>query len=109
MSACSIGVAAKLDLDIGEVADEAAGAVAGPDVLDRQAGHALGQLDRFAHGEFARRHIGDEAALDPAAFALAGAEHGQAAVLVGARDHRADLGRADVEGGDEGLVGGLRH
>ena len=29
-------VAAKLDLDIGDVADDAAGAVAGPDVLDRQ-------------------------------------------------------------------------
>ena len=76
-------VAAKLDLDIGDVADEAAGAVACPHVLDREARHALGELDRFAHRELARRHVGDVAALDPAAFALAGAEHGQAAVVAG--------------------------
>ena len=76
------GMAAKLDLDIGDVADEPAGAIARPDVLDREARHALGQLDRLAHRELARRHVGDVAALDPAALALAGAEHGQAAVVV---------------------------
>ena len=92
MSACSIGMAAKLDLDIGDVADEAAGAVARPDILDRQARHALGELDRFAHRELARGHVGDEAALDAAALALAGAEHGQAALVIRPGDHRADLG-----------------
>ena len=102
-------VAAELDLDIGDVADQAAGAEAGPDVIDGIAGHPLGQLDRLAHRELARRHVGDIAALDPAAFALAGAEHGQAAVVVGPRDHRADLGRADVEGGHQQLVGRLGH
>ena len=75
-------VAAKLDLDIGDVADNAAGAVACPHVLDGQAGHALGKLDRLADRELARRHVGDIAALDAAAFALAGAEHGQPAVVV---------------------------
>src|SRR5512133_1495225 len=35
------GMAAKFDLDIGDVADEAARAVARPNVLDGQAGHAL--------------------------------------------------------------------
>ena len=55
MSACSIAMTAKLDLDIGDVADEAAGAIARPDVVDGLPGHALGQLDRFAHREFAQR------------------------------------------------------
>ena len=75
-------VAAKLDLDIGDVADESAGAIARPDVVDRLPGHSLGQLDRLAYREFAETHVGDEAALDPAALALAGAEHGQPAVLL---------------------------
>src|SRR5207248_3447781 len=80
-------MAAELDLDIGEIADETAGAVARPNVFDRQAGHAFGEFDRFAYGEFARRHIGDVATLDAAALALAGAEDGQAPLRVGARDH----------------------
>ena len=94
-------VAAKLDLDIGDVADQPAGAIARPDFVDGHARHALGQLDRFAHRELARFHVGDVAALDPAAFALAGAEHAQPAVVVGRDDQRADLRRADVERGDE--------
>ena len=68
-------MAAELDLDIGDVADQPAGAVARPDVLDGEARHPLGQLDRLADREFARRHVGDEAALDAVALALAGAEH----------------------------------
>ena len=64
-------VAAQLDLDIGDVADQAAGAEAGPDIVDGHPAHALGDLDRFAHRDFARLHVGDIAALDPAAFALA--------------------------------------
>src|SRR6185369_11622036 len=39
-------VAAKLDLDIGNVADEPAGTVARPDVVDGHPRHALGELDR---------------------------------------------------------------
>ena len=101
-------VAAKLDLDIGDVADQPAGAVARPDVLDGHARHALGQLDRLAHRELARRHVGDVAALDAAALALAGAEHGQPAVVVAACDHRADLRRADVERGDQRSVRSAR-
>ena len=72
-------VAAKLDLDIGDIADQAAGAIARPHVVDGHARHALGELDRLADRELARRHVGDVAALDPAALALAGAEHAQAA------------------------------
>ena len=102
-------VAAEFDLDVGDVADQAAGAIARPHVVDGHARHALGELDRFANREFARRHVGDVAALDPAAFALAGAEHGQAAVVVGGDDQRADLGRADVECGNQLLFGRLSH
>ena len=102
-------VAAKLDLDIGDVADNAAGAVACPHLLDSEARHALGELDGFANREFARRHVGDIAALDPPAFALAGAEHGQPAVVTGRGNQRAHLRRADVERGNQGLVGRLRH
>ena len=102
-------MAAKLDLDIGEIADEAARAVARPHVLDGHSRHAFGELDRFAHCELARRHVGDVAALDAAALALAGAEHGQPSVRVGPRDHRADLRRADVEDGDQLLFGGRGH
>ena len=80
-------MAAKLDLDIGDVADQPAGAVARPDVVDRDARHALGELDRLAHRELARGHVGDVAALDPAAFALAGAEHASA----GRRRRRATI------------------
>jgi hypothetical protein len=76
-------VAAELDLDIGDVADEAAGAEACPHLVDGDARHALGKLDRLADRELARFHVGDVAALDAAAFALAGAEHAQPAVLVG--------------------------
>ena len=103
------GMAAKLDLDIGDVADEPSGAVAGPHLLDGLAGHALGKLDRLAHRMFARGHVGDEAALDAAALALAGAEHGQAAFVVRARDDRADLRRADVECRDGRPLGAVRH
>ena len=41
----------------------------------------------------------DEAALDAAALALAGAEHAQPALVIGRDNQRANLGRADVEGG----------
>ena len=102
-------VAAKLDLDIGDVAGEAAGAEARPDVVDGDPGHALGALDRLAHRDLAGVDVGDIAALDAAALALAGAEHAQPPVLVGRDDQGADLGRADVERGDQGLRSGIGH
>ena len=80
--------------------------IARPHFVDGDARHALGQLDRFADRELARLHVGDVAALDPAAFALAGAEHAQPPVGVARDDQRADLRRADVERGDEWLVRG---
>ena len=100
---------AELDLDIGDVADQPAGAVAGPDLLDRLSGHALGQLDRLANRMLARRHVGDEAALDAAALTLARAEDDQATVVVRPRDNRADLRRPDIECRDRRPVGGLGH
>ena len=103
------GVAAELDLDIGDVADELARAVARPHVLDRQSGHAFRELDRLANRELARGHVGDVAALHSAALTLAGAEHRQPPVIARPRDHRADLGRADIESGNQILFGGLRH
>jgi hypothetical protein len=102
-------MAAKFNLDIGEIADEAIRAIARPDVFDCEAGHAFGELDCFAHRELARVHVGDETAFDPAALALAGAEYRQSALFVGPRDHRADLGRADIQGSNQRLVGDLRH
>ena len=84
MSDCSTWWPPKLDLDIGDVADQPAGAIARPHFVDGDARHALGQLDRLADRELARFHVGDVAALDPAAFALAGAEHAQPPVVVGA-------------------------
>src|SRR3954452_1214870 len=84
-------VAAKLRLDAGDIADQAARAIARPDVFDRHAGHPFGKLYRFPYSELARRHVGDVAALDAAAFALAASKHGQPAVLVGFGAPRATL------------------
>src|SRR5207245_4444017 len=88
-------MAAKLDFDIGDIADQAARAVARPDVLDGKAGHPLGELDRLTHRKLAGGHVGDEAARHAAALTLTGAEHGQPALLIWPSDHRADLRRAD--------------
>src|SRR3954447_24112979 len=66
-------VAAKLHLDIGDVADQLTRAVTGPDILDGEAGHALGKLDRFSNSKLTRRHVGNVATLDAPALALAGA------------------------------------
>ena len=46
--------------------------------------HPLGAFDRLAHRDLAGFHVGDIAALDPAALALAGAEHAQPPVVVAA-------------------------
>ena len=101
--------AADRDLDPGDVADQPAGGEADEDLVDIGAGDALGLLDRLADRDLALLHVGDEAALDAAALALAGAEDLELAVLAGLGDQRADLGRADVERGDQiadlGLLG----
>ena len=102
-------VAAQFDLDVGDVADQPARTITCPHVVDGHAGHPLGKLDRFADREFACGHVGDVAALDPAALPLTGAQHGQAAVVIGGDDQRTDLGRADVERGDQLLFGRLSH
>jgi hypothetical protein len=65
------GMAAKLDLDIGDVADQPPGTVTRPHLIDGEAGHSLGELDRLAHRELACRHVGDVAAFDSATLALA--------------------------------------
>ena len=66
--------AADLDLDAGDVADQPAGREADADLLDIGAGDPLGLLDRLADRDLGLLHVGDEAALDAAALALAGAE-----------------------------------
>jgi hypothetical protein len=53
---------------------------ADPDVVDVEARDAFGLLDRLAHDMLGLFHVGDIAALDAAAFALAGAEHMELAV-----------------------------
>ena len=102
-------VAAKLDLDIGEVAGEPARAEAGPDVLDGKPGHALGKLDRFADRMLACGHVGDIAALHAAALALAGAEHLQPPVVGQRADQRPDLRGADVQRCNQGLISRRGH
>src|SRR3546814_10219885 len=54
-------------------------------------------------------HVGDIAALDAAAFALAGAEHMKLAVGGLPRDQRADLPRPDIERGDDHFDARRRH
>ena len=93
--------AADRDLDAGDVADQPAGREADEDLVDIGAGDPLGLLDRLADRDLALLHVGDEAALDAAALALAGAEDLELAVLARLGDQRADLGRADVERGDQ--------
>ena len=85
-------MAAKFNFDIGNVADQASGTIACPDILDREARHAFGKLNRFANCELTRRHIRNEATLDPAALTLAGAENPQASLVILPRYHRTDLG-----------------
>ncbi len=84
-------VAAQFDLDIGDVADQAPGSEACPNIIDRDAGNSLCNLDRLAHGNLAGFHIGHIAALDAPALPLAGAEHAQSPVRVARHDQRADL------------------
>ena len=102
-------MAAQLELDLGDVADQAAGGEADPDVLDVDAGDPLGLFHRLAHRRLGRRHVGDIAALDAAALALAGAEHDQLAAVALLRDHRRDLRRPDVERRDQSFRCNLRH
>ena len=85
-------VPAKLDFDIGNVADQPAGGEARPDIVDGHTRYAFGDLDRLAHSHFACFHVGHIAALDPTAFALACAEHAQPPVGVASDDQRGDLG-----------------
>ena len=90
-----------------------AGGKADEHLVDLGAGDPLGLLDRLADRDLALLHVGDEAALHAAALALAGAENPQLPVRAGLGDHRADLGRADVERRDQGsglgLDGATRH
>src|SRR3954453_15261981 len=71
-------MAAELDFDIGEIAEQPRRTVARPHVLDRDSRHPLRKLGSLAPRELARAHVGDIAALDSAALALAGAEHDRA-------------------------------
>src|SRR3546814_19367996 len=90
-------VPAELAFDRRDVAQEAAGREADPDVVDVEARDALGLLDRLTHDMFGLFHVGDLAALDPAALALAGAEDMELAAGGLARDQRAAPPRPDLE------------
>src|SRR3546814_2250411 len=66
-------------------------------------------LDRLAHRDLGRGHVGDIAALDATALALAGAEHDQFAAIGLLHDHRRHFRRPDVERRDQILGRCLRH
>ena len=85
MSSSRDAPAADRHLDAGDVADQPAGREADEHLVDIGAGDPLGLLDRLADRDLALLHVGDEAALDAAALALAGAEDAQLAVLARAR------------------------
>src|SRR3546814_3126575 len=68
-----------------------------PDILDIDPRDPLRLLDRLAHRDLGRGHVGDIAALDATALALAGAEHDQFAAIGLLRDHRRHFRRPDVE------------
>jgi hypothetical protein len=87
-------VSAKLDLDIGDIADQAAGpnvahtsSTVTPDMRSASSRLRAPSLASMS---------ADVAALDAAAFTLAGAEHAQAPVVVRRDDQRTDFRRADV-------------
>jgi hypothetical protein len=80
-----------LHLDAGDAADQAAGREADENVLDIGGGDPLGLLDRLADGRLGALHVGDEAALDAPALALAGAEDTKLAVLARLGDQGRDL------------------
>ncbi len=102
-------VTAQFALDRGDVAQEAARREADPDVVDIETRDTLGLFDRLAHDMLGLLHVGDIAALDAAAFALAGAEHVQLPVGSLARDERTDLPRPDIERGDNLFDARRRH
>ena len=64
---------------------------------DLDAGHQLGFLDRFLDRLDRRLEIDDDAALEAFRVGDADADDVDAAVVEHLADHRADLGRADVE------------
>ncbi len=102
-------VAADVDLDRLDLAAQAAGAHVDIDGAGLDPGVALGLVDRGADRAFGLLHVGDEAAADAVADALADADDAR---LAGADedDQRGDLRRADVEDGDGALAaaGGTR-
>ena len=89
--------AAQIDLDPRDRAGEPARSAADMDMVDVEPRDPLGLFHRFAHRQLGRRHVGDIAALDALAGALASAQHQQLARVGAPDDHRADLGRADIE------------
>ena len=105
--------AADADLDVDHVGDHAAGGKADEHLVDLGAGDAFGLLHGFADRDLALLHVGDEAALDAAALALAGAQYLEPPVRPRLRDQRADLGRADVQrrhqGPGRGQSGAAHH
>ena len=102
-------VAAEFAFDRRDVAQKAARRETDPHVVDVQTRDAFGLFDRLAHDMLGLFHVGDIAALDAAALALAGAEHMELAVGGLPRDQRADLPRPDIERGDDLFDARRRH
>ena len=85
------------DLDAGDAAVEPSSGAADPDAGNIGTGVLLGFLDRLADRMAGGAHLGDIAALDALAFAVAGAQHHHRSVLVLAHDHGRDPEGADVD------------
>ena len=98
------------DLDTGNLARQPRPSTADPHALDRGVGIRLGLLDRSADRMAGRAHIGDIAALDPVAGAVARTEYDHLAAFGLAHDHGRNAKRPDVHGaedtGDAWLLGG---
>ena len=88
---------ADLDIDRHDIAAEPGSGAGDPHRAHRGARALFRALDRIADREARGFHIGDIAALDPGAGAVAAAQHLQFAGLGLAHDHRRDAERADID------------
>ena len=97
------------DLDLSDLARQPGTRTADPHRRDAGIGHALGPLDRVAHGIGRRGHVGDVAALDALARAVARAEHDHLARVRDTGDHRRNAKRAHVDRAEHAADAGRGH
>ena len=96
-------VAGQIDLHGRDAARQPPCAEGNMDTVDIDAGHALRLFYRGAHGELGGLNVGDISALHTTAFALAGAENGEFALFGHPGDKGGNLGRSDIERGNQPL------